>query len=236
MKRTSIFVLIGAVLVFGAALLFRQGTPDKANAKPVAAQQQQQQQQQPDPAEVAAARKKVTDDPVAPKVAPKGYDVTVVTYTDYQCPFCRKMHPALDKLIANDKKVRVVYHDWPIFGAPSVEAAKLAIASQWQGKHKAFDDALMQIQGKLSSEKIRAAADKAGVNWNRLQADLKKHSSEIDGLLARTGQQAAMMGLSGTPAVLIGPYLVPGALDYDQLVKAVALARKYPNGNAPADS
>lgn len=233
MKRTSIYVLIIAILGLGGALLLRQGALDTANAKTVDAQQHGQQ---PDPTEVAEARRQVTDDPAAPKVAPKGFDVTVVTYSDYQCPFCRKMHPALEKLMENDTKVRIVYRDWPIFGAPSIEAAKLAIASQWQGKHKEFDNALMQIQGKLSSEKIRAAADKAGVDWTRLQSDLDKHSDEIDGVLGRTSQQAAMMGLSGTPAVLIGPYMVPGALNYDQLVKAVELARKYPNGDAPAGS
>ncbi|GAA4774455.1 hypothetical protein GCM10023219_22390 [Stakelama sediminis] len=184
-------------------------------------------------AKAAAARKRITDNPLAPKYAPKGYDVTIVEYFDYQCPYCRKMYPALAKLRASDKKVRIVYRDLPIFGDASVEAAHAAIASNWQGKHAAFHAALMTVPGKLNSKKIRQAADKAGVNWARLQRDLKVHAKEIDALLDSTRQEAMMMGLTGTPALLIGPYLVPGAMNYEQLTKAVALTRKYPDGNAP---
>src|SRR3546814_17356393 len=68
-----------------------------------------------------------------------GYVVTVFQYFDYQCPYCRKLHPAINALLANDKKVRVVYRVWPIFGAPSVTAAKAVLASRYQGKYTAFD-------------------------------------------------------------------------------------------------
>jgi protein-disulfide isomerase len=91
----------------------------------------------------------------------------------------------------------------------------------------------MQIQGKLSSEKIRAAADQAGVDWQRLESDLKSHGKEIDAALARADRQAGMLGISGTPAMFVGPYLVAGALPPEQLRQAVAIARQYPNGNAP---
>lgn len=174
-----------------------------------------------------AARAAIANDPVAPKYAPKNFDVTVIVYADYQCPFCRKVHPELKKLIAQDKRVRIVYRDWPIFGPASEEAARAAIASQWQGKHAAFDDALMTTTGKLDSAKIKAAALKAGVDWARLQRDLKSHKADIDGVLSRTSSQAAQMGLQGTPALLIGPYFVPGAIDYATLVKAVGLAREF---------
>ncbi|MFC3216460.1 DsbA family protein [Novosphingobium panipatense] len=120
-------------------------------------------------AEGERIRHEIQNDPVAPTVAPQGYDVTIVVFSDYQCPYCRKVHPALEALLREDKKVKLVYRDWPIFGAPSTEAARAAIASQYQGKHAAFNDALMQSQGKLSSESIRAAADRAGVDWARLQ-------------------------------------------------------------------
>src|SRR3546814_13776018 len=91
----------------------------------------------------------------------------------------------------------------------------------------------MQIQGRLSAEKIRAAADQAGVDWQRLTSDLEAHAKEIDAALARSDRQAGMLGISGTPAMFVGPYLVAGALTPDQLRQAVAIARQYPDGDAP---
>ncbi|MFA6032152.1 MAG: DsbA family protein, partial [Myxococcota bacterium] len=77
-------------------------------------------------AEGLRIRHEIQNDPVAPTIAPKGYDVTIVMFSDYQCPFCRKVHPVVENLMASDKKVKLVYRDWPIFGAPSTEAARAA--------------------------------------------------------------------------------------------------------------
>src|SRR3546814_3926693 len=112
-------------------------------------------------AEAMAARAEIADDPITPKLAPEGYDVTIIRYSDYQCPFCRKIHPELERLAQEDGKVRIVYRDWPIFGTASEEAARMAIASQWQHKHPQFNDALMRTDGKLNPEKIRAEATSA---------------------------------------------------------------------------
>lgn len=221
MRHKGILALGGAALLAGGALLAAKGVPESADA------QSRNEIAQASSAEADAARREIADDPVAPKHAPQGYDVTIVSYADYQCPYCRQIHPVLERLAEEDGKVRIVYRDWPIFGAPSVEAAKAAVASQWQGKHAEFNDALMRIEGRLDSTKIRGAAEEAGVDWARLQADLRTRSAEIDGVLDRTRRTAAMMGLQGTPALLVGPYLVPGAIDHDGLVRAVQLAREY---------
>ena len=178
-------------------------------------------------AEAMAARAEIADDPIAPKLAPEGYDVTIISYSDYQCPFCRKIHPELERLAQEDGKVRIVYRDWPIFGPASEEAARMAIASQWQNKHRQFNDALMRTDGKLSSEKIRAAAAAAGIDFARLERDMETREDDIEGVLRRTAMQAAQMGLQGTPAMLVGPYMIPGAVDYAGLTRAVAEARRF---------
>ena len=178
-------------------------------------------------AEAMAARAEIADDPIAPKLAPEGYDVTIISYSDYQCPFCRKIHPELERLAQEDGKVRIVYRDWPIFGPASEEAARMAIASQWQNKHRQFNDALMRTDGKLSSEKIRAAAAAAGIDFARLERDMETREDDIDGVLRRTAMQAAQMGLQGPPAMLVGPYMIPGAVDYAGLTRAVAEARRF---------
>lgn len=177
-------------------------------------------------AQAAAIRARIQNDPVAPTVAPNGADVTIVVFSDYQCPYCRKVHAALEGLLREDRKVKILYRDWPIFGAGSVEAARLAIASKYQGKHAAFNNAIMQTQGRINSQNIREAADKANIDWQRLQSDLKQYGTDIDGAIGRTRGYASMMGLTGTPALLVGTYLVPGAIDLPALHKVVALARK----------
>src|SRR3546814_19498513 len=67
-------------------------------------------------AEAMAARAEIADDPIAPKLAPEGHDVTIISYSDYKCPFCRKIHPELERLAKEDGKVRNVSRDWPILG------------------------------------------------------------------------------------------------------------------------
>lgn len=173
-------------------------------------------------AEPELTREMFLEDDVAPRMQPAKYDVTIVEYMDYQCPYCRKAHVALGELTAKDKKVRILYRDWPIFGPASEEAARLAIASKWQDKHAQFHDALMRSPGKLSDETIRAAADKAGVDWARLQSDLKAHQPEIEALLQRNDVQASALGLDGTPGFIIGETFVPGGVDlagFKELVK-----------------
>ena len=179
--------------------------------------------QQPD-----LSRKAVVDDPVAPKRAGKTYDVTVVEFFDYNCPYCRRMEPVLNALLRTDRKVRIVYRDWPIFGPASREASRAAIASQWQDKHAAFHDALLASPARLDSAGIRAAAAKAKVDWPRLQRDLKTHGADIDGLLARTDGIARAIGFNGTPALIIGSQVVAGAVDLPTLRRLVAEARSKP--------
>lgn len=169
-----------------------------------------------------------TEDKVAPMLKPAKYDLTIVEYADYQCPFCKKVHADLQRLAATDKKIRIIYRDWPIFGDASVAAARVAIASNYQGKHAALHDALMKTPRPLTDRSIKAAVVKAGANWARLQADLKSKSAEIDALLARNNDQAEALGLQGTPAFIIGNYLTEGGMDYARLKAAVHEARTKP--------
>ncbi|WP_395335347.1 DsbA family protein [Novosphingobium sp. BL-8H] len=182
------------------------------------------------PQERARMKDALANDPGVPSLAPQRYDVTIVVFTDYQCPYCRKFHADLKRLLATDQKLRVVYRDWPIFGTASREAARTAMAARYQGKHAAFNDALMAGPVKLDSEAIRQAGTRAGVDWPRLQADLARHGGEIDAALQRTGRLADTLGLSGTPSLVIGDYLIPGAIDAATLRSVVQKSRTEKNG------
>jgi protein-disulfide isomerase len=176
-------------------------------------------------------RRWFTEDEVAPTVKPANYDVTIVEYMDYQCPYCRASHGPLKQLLAKDKKVRVIFRDWPVFGPASEAAALTAIASNYQGKYLAMHAALMETPLPLDKDKIRAAARKAGVDWDRLQKDMTAHSEEIEDLFQRNSEQAEMIGLQGTPGFIIGNVQSFGGMTLKQLETSVANARKASPGH-----
>ena len=180
-------------------------------------------------------RRWFTEDDVAPTVKPPNYDVTIVEYTDYQCPYCRATHGPLKQLLAKDKKVRVIFREWPVFGPASEAAALTAIASNYQGKYLAMHEALMETPLPLNKDKIRAAAKTAGVDWDRLQKDMADHSEEIEDLFQRNSEQAESIGLQGTPGFIIGNVQSFGGMALKQVETSVAKARKA-NREAAAKS
>ncbi|MGE5562478.1 MAG: DsbA family protein [Bacillota bacterium] len=177
-------------------------------------------------ASVEEQRRWFTEDAVAPMIKPAKYDVTIVEYMDYQCPYCRASHGPLKQLVAKDHKVRVIFRDWPIFGPASEAAALAAIASKYQGKYVAMHDALMETPLPLNQDKIKAAAKKAGVDWAQLQKDMTAHSEAIEDLFQRNSEQAESIGLEGTPGFIIGNVQSFGGMDLAKFQKAVARARK----------
>ena len=168
----------------------------------------------------------IQNDPVTPTAGnPKG-DLTIVTFFDYNCPFCKKAEPALEQVVEEDGHIRLVYKDWPILTKASVYGAQLALAAKYQGKYAAVHAALMSIPGpKIPEDQMLAAIRKSGVDMDKLDADLKAHGDEITALLRRNLAQADSLGLQGTPAYLVGHYRVTSALTYDGFKRAVADAR-----------
>ena len=144
---------------------------------------------------------------------PKG-DVTIVAFFDYNCGYCRKSAPALARLIGEDREIRIVYKDWPILAESSVVAAQLALAANYQGKYALAHATLMGMKGSLTTERMSAALEKAGIDRKKLAADLGSHAHEIGDVLKRNNELAQALELPGTPVYLVGPYKVAAALDY----------------------
>lgn len=152
--------------------------------------------------------------------------LTLVVFTDYQCPACKLANPAMDAAIAHDGHVRVVYKDFPIFGALSEQAARVAIAANRQGIYQAVHSRLMDERRQLSEPVMREAVERSRGNWSQIKRDLQLHTAEIQQQLNRTRVNAFSLGIEGTPAYLAGPILVSGALDEDKFAQLFALGRK----------
>ena len=169
-------------------------------------------------------------DPRAPTLGAADADVVIYVFSDYACGNCRVLHPALRTLVAKDRGVRLVYRDWAILGPRSTRAARLALASAAQGRHAAFDDALMRRGGPLDEAALRAAAASARVDWRRLEIDAG--GPPITRLLDATDRLARGLGFVGTPVLVVGPYLVNGRVSLARLRELVRDARRQ--GNAPS--
>lgn len=168
----------------------------------------------------------VLHDPDAPALGNAEGDVTIVEYFDYQCPFCKRNHPVLTDVIAQDGNIRLVMKDWPIFGAPSVHASQLVLGTVEKGDYHRANSALMATEAKLSNEQIDRVLSNAGIDVAAAGTAYRADRDRWDGLLARNAAQAAQLGLRGTPAFIIGRTIYPGALDAATLRGAIAEARR----------
>ncbi|MDT7953298.1 MAG: DsbA family protein [Acetobacteraceae bacterium] len=170
-------------------------------------------------------REALFQDPEDPVIGNPLGALPLAEFFDYRCPYCHKMHPLLQRLLQEDHDIRFVAKEWPIFGGPSVTAARTALAANWQGKFAPVHDAFFEATGGLDDTKVRGAAEKAGMDMARLDHDLSTRSAKLDAMLGRVSVQARALALQGTPGFVIGSYLVPGALSYDDLLKVVSDAR-----------
>jgi len=160
-------------------------------------------------------------DPVAGN--PNG-DVTVVEFFDLRCPYCRRMVPVVNELIRRDPNVRVVFKDFPILGPASTLGARAMLAAQKQGGYLKMYHALMTGSPSVDDAGLRAAAGRAGLDWERLQRDMG--DPEIQGRLNANLALGRKLDIQGTPAYVIGTQMLPGAVDIGTLTAAVAAARR----------
>jgi protein-disulfide isomerase len=164
----------------------------------------------------------VLNDPASPVGGnPKG-SLNIVTFFDYNCPFCRRASKPLDEVVRADGDVRLVYKEWPILTDASRDGAVLALAAHRQDKYETAHAALMSLEGRVDAAATRSVLEATDIEMARLDADSQAHESEIDAQLARNLTIAEALGLRGTPAYLVGPFLVASALDkvgFEQVIE-----------------
>ena len=155
-------------------------------------------------------------------------DVTIVEYFDYNCPFCKQVVPTLKRLLADDRKIAVVYKDWPVLGESSSYAARCALAAGWQNKYLIAHDALLTGPRLTQNEQIETILRRAGIDIDKLKKDLATHGPEIAARLARNDAEAHALELDGTPGILVGRQLMPGGADLVFFQKLIAAVRAGP--------
>ena len=152
----------------------------------------------------------------------KNAPVTLIEYSDFQCPFCQRFHPTMQRLLKEyDGQVRWVYRHFPLSFHPFGQAAAIAseCASE-QGKFWEYADKLFDNQEAFSADNFKIWAGEIGLNKSKFQTCLE--SGKFAARVKQDLDGGSASGITGTPGtIIIGQdgqtQLVPGAVPYEQL-------------------
>lgn len=151
----------------------------------------------------------VDDDP---SQGTKGAPITLIEFSDYQCPFCKKTRGTISQLMTDySGKINYVFRDFPLsFHSQAKGAANAANCANEQGKYWDYNKALWNSQGKHTDEELMKIAGELkldGEKFKKCVAD-KKYFSEID----KDQRDGMTAGVSGTPAYFINGIFLSGAV------------------------
>jgi protein-disulfide isomerase len=146
--------------------------------------------------------------------------VTIVLFSDFQCPFCARVSPTLDEVErAYGDKVRVVWKHQPLsFHPNALPAAKAAEAAREQGKFWQMHDRLFSRQRELSSEAYERFAKELGLDLRRFQESVR--SPKANARIEEDQKLASRIGAEATPTMFVNGERVEGAVPFATL-KAV---------------
>lgn len=161
------------------------------------------------------------NDPDSPRIGAKNPKLTLVVFTDYNCPYCKKFDPYLEKIVEKHPQVAVVFKFLPFRSERSLTAARDAL-TVWRShpeQFMKFNETLMAKKGYHDDASIQEAQKRAGVN-----VATPDDTSLVT--VKRSLIIAEKLGIQGTPATLIGEGLLPGWVPFEQFDEMVTDALK----------
>lgn len=172
---------------------------------------------------IAANRDALFNDANSVSIGNPKADVTIVEFFDYTCGYCQVMAPRLQKLVAADSNLRLVFKEFPIRSPVATFASKAAIAARKQGRYVEFHNALYAKGGVLTEASILEKAKSVGLDVNRLKKDME--SPEVEAIIEANHSLGNALSIRGTPAFIINNQMVPGAVSEEELVAQIKTAR-----------
>ena len=149
--------------------------------------------------------------------------MVIYEFSDYNCGYCKRVFVPIQEMLAEDDDIRFVVKEFPILSQSSMVAAQAAIATQMQGVFPQYHVNMMTNPGAISMDTILAAARDAGADIDQLQIDMR--SAETAAVINRTRMSAEQLQISGTPGLIIGSTIIPGAISGDELRRLIAEER-----------
>lgn len=152
---------------------------------------------------------------------PKDAKVTIVEFSDFQCPFCKRGKETMDQLLKmypND--VKLVFKNLPLDFHPQAKpASKAALAAGKQGKFWEMHDALFENQRELGDALYEKKAKELGLNVEQFKKDMA--SPAVDKQVEVEKAQAEKLGIRGTPGFFVNGVAVRGAYPVEHFKKII---------------
>src|SRR5216684_3468132 len=156
-----------------------------------------------------------------PARGPEKAPVTVVEFSDFQCPFCSKAHDTVEQVMQTyPGKVRLVFRHFPLdFHKNAAKAAEAAMCANEQGEFWEYHDVLFKNQQTLELAQLKDHAKEVGLDTTTFATcvDSGKYKKSVDEDMA-AGQK---VGVSGTPAFFINGVFLNGAQPFDEFKKVI---------------
>ena len=159
-----------------------------------------------------------------PGIYQKNADVTIYEFFDYNCGYCKSVVKTIMETISEDKKINVVFFEFPILSQQSYTAAVAALASKKQNLYNKFHFSLMKIRGKVDDKRVFKTAKEIGLDVQQLKIDM--NDPDISNELNKNREIAKLLNLNGTPAFIIGDVIYPGALSKGNLKEIIKKVRE----------
>ena len=159
-----------------------------------------------------------------PGIFQKNADITIYEFFDYNCGYCKSVIKTIMETISEDKKINVVFVEFPILSQQSYTAAVAALASKKQNLYNKFHLSLMKIRGKVDDKRVFKTAKEIGLDVQQLKIDM--NDPDISNQLNKNREIAKLFNLNGTPAFIIGNVVYPGALTKENLKEIIKKVRE----------
>ena len=158
----------------------------------------------------------------APFLGPAAAPVTIVEFSDFQCPFCKQVVPTLTQVLSRyGEKVKLVFRDFPIdsLHPQARKAAEAARCAQDQGKFWDYHDALFANASKLGPEQLKTYAQQVGLDLPSFERCLASgtHAAAVQ----KSVDEGMRLGVTGTPAFFINGELVSGAQPVESFARVI---------------
>ena len=158
-----------------------------------------------------------------PKLISANSDVTIYEFFDYNCGYCKSVMQNIFNIYKKDKKVEIVFVEYPILSNSSLSAAIASLAARNQNKYFEFHSKLMKHTGKIDDKLLLSFAKDLKIDTKKLKSDYSNEKLML--IINKNREIANRLNLRGTPAFIIGNKIYPGAMSEKDIEKAIAFER-----------
>ncbi len=155
-----------------------------------------------------------------PTKGPATAPITIVEFSDYQCPFCKRAEPTVSQVMdAYKDKVRLVFRNYPLpFHDRARPAAEAAACANAQGKFWEYHDKLFKSDA-LTDDALKKMAADTGLDAAKFDDCLKK--SEFKAAVDKDIDEGGSVDVNGTPAFFINGRMISGAQPFEKFKEVI---------------